>query len=319
MKDIALGEGDLTRTLSDEGQDEVARLSRYFNRFVSKMRVSLVEVKGTVEEVSENAGLLAAASQRSNAQSESQSSSTFQVASAMEQMTTQIHDVSSHAMTADKAAVSARQNVSLGTAAVKQTVAQINSLTGNIESVSTVVTQLAQQSEKIGLVLDVIRGIAEQTNLLALNAAIEAARAGEQGRGFAVVADEVRTLACRTGHSTDEIRAMIQQLQSGAQAAVDAVQISQAAAGSTVDNATEANNTLQTLDSLIADISSMNSQIARATEQQADAANEVNLRVNELSDSAEDNLSTAAELATASDALEKSATVMHEIVERFKL
>ncbi|MHC6647827.1 methyl-accepting chemotaxis protein [Alteromonas sp. HB246098] len=319
MKDISQGEGDLTRSLPETGQDEVTRLARYFNEYTDKMRQSLLGIRENISSLTQQAELVETSSQNSNAQAQTQNENMLQVAAAMEEMTTQINDVSSNADSAEKSTSRARVNVQNGAAVVDSTVQDIRSLTSDIESVSTVVTELAAQTDSIGAVLDVIRGIAEQTNLLALNAAIEAARAGEQGRGFAVVADEVRTLASRTGQSTDEIQAMIEKLQSNAKSAVDAVQISQSASNKTVDNAIQANQNLQEADRLMTEIADMSSEIARATEQQAEAATEANVRINALSGAADSSLKTADELAAASQALKSSCLAIMDIANRFKL
>ena len=319
MKDISQGEGDLTRSLPETGQDEITRLARYFNEYTDKMRQSLLGIRANISSLTQQAELVESSSQNSNAQAQTQNENMLQVAAAMEEMTTQINDVSSNADSAEKSTSSARGNVQNGAAVVDSTVQDIRSLTSDIESVSTVVTELAAQTDSIGAVLDVIRGIAEQTNLLALNAAIEAARAGEQGRGFAVVADEVRTLASRTGQSTDEIQAMIEKLQNNAKSAVDAVKISQSASAKTVDNAIHANQNLQEADRLMTDIADMSSEIARATEQQAEAATEANMRINALSGAADSSLKTADELAAASQALKSSCLAIMEIANRFKL
>ena len=319
MKDISQGEGDLTRSLPEKGQDEVTRLARYFNQYTEKMRQSLLGIRENINSLTQQAELVENSSKNSNQQAQDQNENMLQVAAAMEQMTSQINEVSNNADSAEKSTSSARSNVQHGASVVDNTVKDIRSLTSDIESVSSVVTELAAQTDSIGAVLDVIRGIAEQTNLLALNAAIEAARAGEQGRGFAVVADEVRTLASRTGQSTDEIQAMIEKLQSNAKAAVDAVKVSQSASTKTVDNAIQANQNLQEADRLMTEIADMSSEIARATEQQAEAANEANVRINALSGAADNSLRTADELASASQALRASCLAIMDIANRFKL
>lgn len=319
MKDISQGEGDLTRTLNTDGNDEISQLSQSFNLFVSKIRESLTLVAKSANEVNEHAHTVDDSTKTSQSFIELQNDSSTQVAAAMEQMTHQIHDVSSNAEAAEQAANDAAANASTGKGVVSKTITAIETLSSNIETVSKVTADLANESNNIGSVLDVIRGIAEQTNLLALNAAIEAARAGEHGRGFAVVADEVRTLASRTGKSTDEIQAMIAKLQEGAKAAVEAVKSSQAISITTVEQASSANTSLDEIERLVSVITDMNSQIARATEQQTQAADEVNLRINDLSQSTEQSLGNTKDLTQASDKLKQSSVELSAVVSRFKL
>ncbi len=319
MKDIAQGDGDLTQTLDATGQDEISRLSNYFNEFTGKMRQLLQDVADNTAQVLDHADAVSGASDTTQTLIQTQNDITAQVATAMEQMTSQIKEVSDNASSAEQAANDARNNTSDGKQIISNTITQMQSLSSNIDDVSQVVASLASESDNIGSVLDVIRGIAEQTNLLALNAAIEAARAGEQGRGFAVVADEVRTLANRTEQSTNEIQQMIQKLQAGAQEAVAAVKVSQDISLQTVDQTTKADDSLSEIDRLMEVISDMNTQIARATEQQSQAADEVNMRINDLAGMTDESLATTQQLSETSQQLKGSSNDMSDVVGRFKI
>ncbi|MCP4988785.1 MAG: methyl-accepting chemotaxis protein [Colwellia sp.] len=319
MKDIAQGDGDLTNQLDSAGKDEISTLSNYFNEFTGKIRQLLQNVANNTSHVLEHAEAVSSASGTTQSLIQSQNDITAQVATAMEEMTSQIREVSDNAGSAEQAANDARNNTSDGKQIISHTINQMQSLSSNIDDVSRVVASLASESNNIGSVLDVIRGIAEQTNLLALNAAIEAARAGEQGRGFAVVADEVRTLANRTEQSTNEIQQMIQKLQAGAQEAVSAVKVSQDISLQTVEQTTKADDSLSEIDRLMELISDMNTQIARATEQQSQAAAEVNLRINDLSGMTDESLATTQQLNETSQQLKGSSNDMSEVVARFKI
>ena len=319
MKDIAQGDGDLTKSLDDSGQDEISRLSNYFNEFTGKMRQLLQDVADNTSQVLEHAEAVSGASDTTQSLIQNQNDITVQVATAMEEMTSQIKEVSDNASSAEQAANDARNNTSDGKEIISHTIKQMQSLSSNIDEVSQVVASLASESDNIGSVLDVIRGIAEQTNLLALNAAIEAARAGEQGRGFAVVADEVRTLANRAEQSTNEIQQMIQKLQAGAQEAVAAVKVSQDISLKTVEQTAKADDSLSEIDRLMEVISDMNTQIARATEQQSQAADEVNLRINDLAGMTDESLATTEQLSETSQKLKVSSNAMSEVVGRFKI
>jgi methyl-accepting chemotaxis protein len=319
MENIAEGEGDLTRRLDVKGNDEISGLSHNFNVFSEKMRCSLSNLSESANHVMDYAEEVSQTSETVNNATQLQNDASTQVAAAMEQMSVNVKEVSGNADNAEQAALSAQTNTQSGKQTVSQTIEQITSLSGSIDKVSDVVAKLSQESDNIGTVLDVIRSIAEQTNLLALNAAIEAARAGEQGRGFAVVADEVRTLASRTGQSTDEIQNMIQRLQSESQQAVAAVSESQKTSQVTIDTARKADEALSEIDKLMTTISEMNSQIARSTAQQSEAVDEVTVRVNELAGIADESAEVSQKLATTGVHLRENSQQMAEVVNRFKL
>ncbi|MCO7189693.1 MULTISPECIES: methyl-accepting chemotaxis protein [unclassified Pseudoalteromonas] len=319
MRDISQGEGDLTQQLDEHGRDEISHLSRFFNAYTEKMRSSIASVANNATEVEALANRVDNTGEVNLEYIERQNDSSRQVATAVEQMSAQIQEISQHAEAAEQAAGEAMHTSETGKATIATTIDAIGTLSDTIEEVSVVTQALAEESQHIGSVLDVIRGISEQTNLLALNAAIEAARAGEQGRGFAVVADEVRTLASRTGQSTDEIQAMIEKLQKGAQAAVDAVQNSQRLSNNTVSQVHDAEQALNEIERLITVILDMNGLIARATEEQSSAAADVNVRIGDLSDATHHSLDTTQHLSEASKELKQASHQLALIVERFKV
>jgi methyl-accepting chemotaxis protein len=282
LDDIAAGEGDLTRRLAVTSQDEFGELAGSFNRFVDKIH-SLVrqiaemtsQLTGLVSEVTDQA-------LRSEQAMERQRHETDQVATAINEMSAAAQEV---AKSAQGASVAAQQTDAEGQAAkrvVDGSIQQIHALVNDIRHSGTSLDNLQNDVTSIVGVLGVIRSIAEQTNLLALNAAIEAARAGEAGRGFAVVADEVRALASRTQTSTQEIQSMIDRLQSGTRGAVEAMRRSSEAGDGTSARANEAGASLDTIGHLIGTINSMNAQIASAAEEQTAVAEEINRSVHQI-------------------------------------
>jgi len=282
LDDIAAGEGDLTHRLTITSQDELGQLAGSFNRFVEKIHGLVRQITemtgqltGLVSQVSDQAN-------RSEEAMERQRHETDQVATAINQMSSAAQEV---ARSAQGAAVAAQQTDAEGQAAkrvVDGSIQQIHALVKDIRSSGVSLDSLQQDVTSIVSVLGVIRSIAEQTNLLALNAAIEAARAGEAGRGFAVVADEVRALASRTQQSTQEIQGMIDRLQSGTQLAVEAMRRSSEAGDGTSDKANEAGASLDTIAQLIGTINAMNAQIASAAEEQTAVAEEINRSVHQI-------------------------------------
>ncbi|NOX07900.1 MAG: methyl-accepting chemotaxis protein [Gammaproteobacteria bacterium] len=318
MKDLAEGEGDLTHRLDDRGTSEMAMLAKGFNSFASKVQALVSQLAGGVGNLSSVVSDVSNIVDQTQVGSQQQQEQTEQVATAITEMTATVQEVATNANQAADAAQQADQNARSGQQVVTETISSINALAGEIETGSNVINKLSQDADSIGSVLDVIKGIAEQTNLLALNAAIEAARAGEQGRGFAVVADEVRTLASRTQESTTEIEAMISSLQAQAQAAVTAITQGQEKAHTSVESASNAGNSLNEITESITTISNMNFQIATASEEQSAVSEEINRNIVNISNVAEENAQASNQLANASDNLAQLATELQQLVSQFK-
>ena len=318
MEDLAEGEGDLTRRLDEQGKSEIALMAKGFNSFASKVQALVSQVAGSVENLSNVVSDVSNIVDQTQVGSQTQREQTEQVATAITEMTATVQEVASNANLAADSAQQADENAKSGQQIVGETVSSISSLAGEIETGANVINKLSQDAESIGSVLDVIKGIAEQTNLLALNAAIEAARAGEQGRGFAVVADEVRTLASRTQESTTEIESMIASLQEQARSAVKAITQGQEKAAASVEYASSAGKALNDITDSVATITNMNIQIATASEEQSAVAEEINQNVVNISHVADENAQASNQLATSSQDLAQLAAELQSLVSHFK-
>jgi methyl-accepting chemotaxis protein len=282
LDDIAAGEGDLTRRLPINGDDEIGQLAGSFNRFVEKVHGLVRQIVDMTGQLTELVGQVSAQAQRSEEAMERQRHETDQVATAINEMSAAAHEV---AQSAQGAAEAAQKTDTEGQAAKKVvdgSIERIHTLVQDIRVSGVSLDSLQKDVSSIVSVLDVIRSIAEQTNLLALNAAIEAARAGEAGRGFAVVADEVRALASRTQQSTQEIQGMIDRLQKGTQDAVTSIRRSSDAGDVTSEQANRAGTSLDAIAQLIGTINAMNAQIASAAEEQTAVAEEINRSVHKI-------------------------------------
>ncbi|MCW8944408.1 MAG: methyl-accepting chemotaxis protein [Sedimenticola sp.] len=319
VKDIAEGEGDLTQRLDERSKDELGELAGWFNRFLDKMQGVVSELNGVTQDLSVSAEQLSQVSEQTRVGISNQQSQTEQAATATNEMAATVQDVAKNAESAASSAMQARGEAAEGKNTVDESIAAIQSLSVTVETAAGVIGRLEQDSVEIGGVLDVIRNIAEQTNLLALNAAIEAARAGEQGRGFAVVADEVRTLASRTQQSTQEIQEMIERLQSASKEAVKSMDETNAQAKKGSDYAARTGEVLESITSSINQISDMNTQIASAAEQQSVVAEEINRNVVGINEISEHTANGAQQTASASEGLNNLAGQLQRIVGQFKI
>ena len=319
LHNISEGEGDLTQRLPVTGRDEIAELANCFNRFVERLQAIIARVVATAASLREDAQLLSQLSHTNEQAIQHQQNEIQQVAMAIQEMAMVVDNVSQSVTETAHQSRQADQVASAGKERVLLTMAQIKHLSDELHTAASVIDQLQQETQSIGGVLDVIKGVAEQTNLLALNAAIEAARAGEQGRGFAVVADEVRTLASRTQSSTNEIREMIEGLQSGSHQAVSMMAAGNNQAGASVAKANEASNSLEEITSIVGVIRDRTNQIAAAAEQQSASTRQMERNIQRISTVAVDAAHSSSRISTNTRHLADSASSLAELVGRFRV
>ena len=314
-----MGEGDLSTKCKLEGQDEFAWMAWELTRTRKSFMAVVDAVAGGCTTVASAAEELSAITAQSKTGMSRQSVETEQVAHAINEMTNSVNAVAQKAQRAAEAATEADAESKQGFDVVRATTLAIEELAGEVTHTANALTKLKADSLNIGTVLDVIRGIAEQTNLLALNAAIEAARAGEQGRGFAVVADEVRSLASRTQQSTREIQVMIERLQGGANSAVEAMQSGLEKAQASVEQAQQAGRSLESITSMVDTIREMNVQIAIAASEQRQNADHITRSVDNITTIAAEATQGALQIAQASRELAELASTQQGHVARFTL
>ncbi|WP_022965588.1 methyl-accepting chemotaxis protein [Denitrificimonas caeni] len=310
---------DLSYSVVVESRDEVGAMGDAFNRMIAKFKQSLHAVSDVTQQlhdVSDQVSHVADTTLRAVVE---QRTETDMVASAMNEMSATVQEVARHATQTAAASQGADEESRQGVLVAQQAIDGIRELIIEIESAAHVVQQVETDTANISAVLDVIKGIAEQTNLLALNAAIEAARAGEQGRGFAVVADEVRTLASRTQKSTEEIQNMIERLQHGVKNAVAAMEGAQQRATKGSDCVEKASQSLHVIAAEVATINDMNTQIATAAEEQSVVAEEINRNITTISSIADNTSAGATQTAQSSEELVRLAAELRRLVNQFKL
>ncbi|BEU02202.1 chemotaxis transducer [Agarivorans sp. OAG1] len=319
INDISQGDGDLTQRLEVQRNDEIGELATSFNQFVDLLEGLIGNVNKFSVELNQSIAGIAQKSEQTTEVSKEQNQSVEMIATAVTQMAAAIREVANNANHAAEEINTVNSQTEQGQNVTKESVEHINLLSNTVQEAANVVENLSQDSDRIASVLDVIRGIAEQTNLLALNAAIEAARAGEQGRGFAVVADEVRSLASKTQQSTEDIQKMIEALQSGVTQAVDAINKGSTVAEGTVDLAGQTLEALNQILESTSKVSEVSVSTATSTEEQSHVTEDIDRNLTELADKTRINLENSSDsLAAAQLAIEK-AEQLNQLLSRFKV
>lgn len=314
-----IAQGDLTQRLSLTGNDEFAHIADSVNNIVTSFQHVVQTNRDSISQLARSAEESSAVAVQTKQNILTQQSQTEQIATAINEFTATVHEVAQSASSAANASEQADQAAESGQQVVTESIELIEKLSKEMQESVDAMHQLAKHSEEIGSVVDVIQGISEQTNLLALNAAIEAARAGEQGRGFAVVADEVRTLASRTQQSTQEILQTIQRLQNGSRESTQRLEIGAQNALSTVEKAREAGDALNLIKTSVDQITAMNVQIATAAEQQSLVTEEINSNISSISEISNQTAVGAEQSSVATQELAELTELLHHEIEHYRV
>ncbi|MFY3773700.1 methyl-accepting chemotaxis protein [Marinobacter salsuginis] len=319
LDNIAQGEGDLTQRIPVEMDDDLGKLAKSFNLVLENLQSMIGSIQQLTRELGTGASDLARAAKDNNDGVTRQTDSISMVATAINEMQSAIEEVAGNASRAAEITREAEEKGKNGARIIRSSSEQVHRLAAQISKAVEVIRKLSDDSDNITSVLDVIRGIAEQTNLLALNAAIEAARAGEQGRGFAVVADEVRTLAQRTGQSTEDIQTMITTLQTGVADIVSVMETGSKEASETEKLATNAESELKAILEAMANIADVNTSVASATEEQTQVVDEINRSITEINDLATESANRSRDIDGISESLEGYARELESQTGRFRV
>ena len=319
LAEIAAGGGDLTRRLPTRSGDEIAELAGNYNQVMEQIASIIQRVNTTAQSVTQHSGLMSTAANSAAGSVTEQVREIEQVAAALQEMSHSADEVAEHAKTTAHDTEATMTLADEGSEVMKTSTETINRLTGQIETTAEKIHGLRERSDSIGSVMEVIRSIAEQTNLLALNAAIEAARAGEQGRGFAVVADEVRSLAQKTQHSTEEIESIIVQLQKAADDAHKSMEFSVGAVQETIDTSAKVDTALENIRKNVQSINSMNHHIASASAEQSSVASEVSAIITRIHDLTETLSQNAEVVRESSSLLDRESNTLQDEMNQFKV